>query len=813
MRQIIPLNRDWEFTVHCDDSFVRGESAGAVRVSLPHTVKETPLNYFDESEYQTVSCYRRRISRPADSEDNRVILHIGAAAHYAEVLLDGEPITSHKGGYTEFTADLSDRLGEDSLLCIRVDSRESLNIPPFGHIIDYMTYGGLYREVWLEVTERQYIADVFAVPIIPDEALSGTHEDMTAEEAASITFDGTIRCQLTIEALGELTVRQRVYLCGAEDQPPLAEKCYQKGDTCELTVPSAKLWDILSPALYTLVTELTDGERVVDRVTTRIGFRRSAFKADGYYLNGRRVLLRGLNRHQSYPYVGYAMPRSMQRYDAEILKRELGLNAVRTSHYPQSHHFINRCDELGLLVFTEIPGWQHIGDEEWKDVAVMTTGEMVRQYRNHPSVILWGVRINESRDDDAFYTRTNAAAHALDPTRPTGGVRYIKKSHLLEDVFTYNDFSHDGSAPGCEPKKAATPDMSKPYLISEYNGHMYPTKSYDNEEMRLEHALRHARVLNAVAKQKDICGSFGWCFFDYNTHRDFGSGDRICYHGVCDMFRNPKLAAAVYASQQEDAPVLAVSSSMDIGEHPASVRGKVYAFTNAESVRFYKNGEFICEYPAESEEFSAMLHPPIEINDYIGDRIVKGESFGRRQAACIKDVLNESAIRGMNGLTPQTKLKAAYLAARHGMDYEAAYNLYGKYIANWGDSAAVFRFEAIRNGEVVKVAEKSPFLSRHVEIKVSHTDLIEGDTYDVAAVRIRMTDQNDNTLTFFHSTAAVKISGPISLIGPANAPIIGGMGGLYVRTAGTAGKATLTLTVEGTDPVTIHFTIQEASHE
>lgn len=97
---------------------------------------------------------------------------------------------------------------------------------------------------------------------------------------------------------------------------------------------------------------------------------------------------------------------------------------------------------------------------------------------------------------------------------------------------------------------------------------MFPTKPFDDEEHRTEHAIRHANVLNAVAQEPDIAGSFGWCMFDYNTHKDFGSGDRICYHGVMDMFRNPKLAAAVYSSQQEDTPVLELSSSMDIGEHP-----------------------------------------------------------------------------------------------------------------------------------------------------------------------------------------------------------------------------------------------------
>lgn len=151
-----------------------------------------------------------------------------------------------------------------------------------------------------------------------------------------------------------------------------------------------------------------------------------------FLLNGRKVKLRGLNRHQSYPYVGLCDAGTMQKNDADILKYELGVNAVRTSHYPQSHYFLERCDEIGLLVFTEMPGWQHIGDEVWKEQAVENVGEMVTQYRNHTSIILWGVRINESADDDAFYTKTNALAHELDPTRPTGGVRAHKKSSLLE---------------------------------------------------------------------------------------------------------------------------------------------------------------------------------------------------------------------------------------------------------------------------------------------------------------------------------------------------------------------------------------------
>lgn len=165
---------------------------------------------------------------------------------------------------------------------------------------------------------------------------------------------------------------------------------------------------------------------------------------------------------------------------------------------------MDACDRLGLLVFTEMPGWQHIGGQAWQDQAVENIKDMIVQYRNHPSIILWGVRINESQDNDAFYERTNATAHALDDTRQTGGVRAMKKSHLLEDVYTYNDFVHSGANAGCEPKEKVTSDVEKPYLITEYNGHMYPTKMFDWEEHRREHMIRHANVLDTVAGQEDI---------------------------------------------------------------------------------------------------------------------------------------------------------------------------------------------------------------------------------------------------------------------------------------------------------------------
>ena len=767
----IYLNRDWNFN---------GEM-----ITIPHTVKETPFHYFDESEYQMVSTYQKEIDVPKEWKNKNVLLTFEGVAHACEVFLNGEKIGEHRCGYTAFTLELKNLIyGEKNKMLIKVDSRETLNVPPFGHVIDYMTYGGIYRDVYLDVKEKTYLQDVF---------LHTDLQTMTAEITRNIdTVNSVCRISLCKKSLDETE------LC--------KENLHGLKQHLQFSCPEVELWDVDHPNLYDIKIELLEDEKVIDEKVISFGFRKVEFKKDGFYLNGRKLKIRGLNRHQSYPYVGYAMPASMQRLDADILKNELGLNAVRTSHYPQSHDFISRCDEIGLLVFTEFPGWQHIGDEEWKNQACENVKDMVLQYRNHPSIMLWGVRINESPDDDAFYERTNAIAHELDSTRPTGGVRNMKKGHFQEDVYTYNDFSHDGDAPGCEPKRKVTPNPEKAYMVTEYNGHMFPTKSFDCEPHRMQHAMRHANVLAAVEKQDDIAGSFGWCMADYNTHRDFGSGDRICYHGVLDMFRNPKMAAAVYASKQENIPVLETSSGMEIGEYPASTLGTSYIFTNAEKVRMYKNNKFIKEYVSDKN------HKPIAIDDLVGDLLITEEGFTKEQSDATKYILNGVAKYGLTRIPKKTFLKMPKLMLKYKMTVQQVTDLYTKYIGNWGESAVEYRFDAMKKDKVVKSIVKAPMKKAILQAKADHTNLVENHTYDVALVQIKMVSEYGNVLHYSNEPISLKTKGPIELIGPECIALQGGMFGTYVKSMGS-GKAKLTIKDTRGNKVKIHFQVEKTGEE
>ncbi|MBO5129950.1 MAG: glycoside hydrolase family 2 protein [Oscillospiraceae bacterium] len=776
---MLSLCDHWEFTEEWSGDFLLGEGSFET-VRLPHTVREMPLHYGDHRSYEMICGYRRKLEITGEHQGKRLFLQFDGAAHIAEVYVNGRLMGTHRCGYTAFRVEITDQVvrGSENLIAVKLDTRENPQVPPFGFAIDYLTYGGLYREVWLDVREQALISDVYVTTPTTDTV----HVELTTE--------GADICRVSVCEEGGKSLLTREFSAFAD-----------------LTVPGVKPWTLEEPCRYVLHCELLDGYgNVQDIREVKFGFRVAHFRPDGFYLNREKIFLRGLNRHQCYPYVGYAAPERLQREDARILKEELGCTAVRTSHYPQSQYFIDECDRIGLLVFTEIPGWQHIGDESWQDQAVENTREMVLQYRNHPSVILWGVRINESADCDELYSRTNAAARELDPSRATSGVRNFERSHLLEDVYAFNDFSHTGDNPGAEGKKRVMGASEKPLMITEHNGHMFPAKSFDTWQRRQEHALRHARVQDAAAGDGGHVGCFGWCMFDYPTHKDFGSGDRVCYHGVMDAFRNPKLASYLYASQQEKRPILAVGSSMDIGDYPAGNLGEVAVFTNADEVKLYKNGVYVSSLDKGS--WKGLPHGPMELTDSIGELLVTQEGYPEKKANLLKKALLSAAKYGLVGMPLMDKLRMVYAMLRYRMTLEDGVALYGKYVGNWGGEATVWRFDAIRDGQVVKSVTCSPDTQLRTEVTVSHIALREGDTYDMAAVRIRILDANGNVATYAQLPVKLALEGPLELAGPDVVCAEGGMCGTYVRTAGKPGEAVLTVSAGDLEPVTVSFTIQ-----
>ncbi len=531
-----PLNRGWRFYPgkHSGAQRMDFDDSDFAQVVVPHTNIELPWHSFDDREYEFISTYRRKFRLPSDVRNKRVFVDFEGVMTASKVWLNGICLGEYKGGYTPFSFELTPHLhfASDNLLTVEVDSTERADIPPFGNRLDYMTFGGIYREVALRIVPRTFIENVFA-------------RTMRVLGAPAVAVDCFVQCD---ETGGEPWNVEAIVLDGnREIGHGMATLARPESDgLSRYTVmveklDDVKLWDVDAPVLYTVLVRLLKNDRAADEKTCRVGIREARFTDHGFELNGKILKLRGLNRHQTFPFVGSAMPARVQRRDAAILKH-LHCNIVRTSHYPQSRHFLDACDELGLLVLEEIPGWQHIGDSKWQDLSVDNVRRMITRDWNHPSIVLWGARINESPDDHDFYSRTNAMARALDPTRQTCGIRAIQESEFLEDVFTMNDFGWPLKAPN-HPR----------YLNTEFVGHTYPVRHYDDDERQREHVIHHARVHDQLASNPQYSGGIGWCAFDYNTHRESSSGDRMCYHGVFDIFREPKLAAGFYKSQCEPA--------------------------------------------------------------------------------------------------------------------------------------------------------------------------------------------------------------------------------------------------------------------
>jgi beta-galactosidase len=767
-RVVLPINRNWRFHPgQIDGAHLPGfNDAAFEKVVIPHTNVKLPWHSFDDQDYRFVSTYRRRFRYPASARGKRVFVDFEGAMTASTVWINGTPLGEYKGGFTPFSFELTQHLrpNAENVLVVRLDSTERADIPPFGHDIDYMTFGGIYREVSLRIVPQLYIDNIFARPA---DVLSGRPSLEVDCMLVGAATGGAFTCE--VELLdGEKTIAKTsgpVTIDGRGDpsaslDPTTAAPVYASTET--VTDPARHvlslqglspitLWDLQQPALYTVRVRLLQDGKEIDSDSRRVGFREARFTASGFSLNGKIVKLRGLDRHQTFPFVGQAMPARVQRRDADILRKNLHCNIVRTSHYPQSRHFLDCCDEIGLLVLEEIPGWQHIGPEPWKLISIDNVGRMICRDWNHPSVVLWGVRINESPDDHDFYTRTNALAHALDPTRQTGGIRNNRHSELLEDVFTINDFGF----PVSEPNHPL-------YLNTEFVGHTYPTKTTDDDERQREHTLRHARIHNQIASDARYAGGIGWCAFDYNTHANFGAGDRVCYHGVTDIFREPKAAAGFYKSQCDPSEEVVLEPAFHWASSDESV-GLTTAVvcSNCDRLTFYMREmgldanpwKLVAELDPDRTDFQHLPYPPFILN-------------------------------------------------YHKLDFQ-------QIGFRWGD----LRIDGFIQGkQVISKTLSCRGVDRKFTLHPDDTSLL-ADGADATRVVLRVTDRFDAIRPYANDPIVFTLDGPAEIIGDNPFALIGGTGAIWIRAKERAGMARLTAKHPRLGSKTVEFTLRAVAAE
>ena len=593
------------------------DDSGFTPVTLPHTVTGLSWGDWDPASWQQVWIYRKHFEWPGRGRDasSRVFTDFDGVLVSATVLLNGSPVGQHQGGYLPWSAELTGSLAEGgNLLAVIVDARWQ-PVPPDGAAagaaaVDFLQPGGIYRDVRLRVVPEVFLAGVFARP------------------ARVLTADRIVDVEATIDAATVPTgpVQVTAELLSRDPGQPgvLASASAAVADLAAGTtvarlrltgLPDVGLWSPDTPRLYTVRTALSAGGAGQHSTDTTIGFREAQFRPDGFYLNGARLPLFGLNRHQLFPYLGMAAPARLQRADAELLRYELNCNMVRCSHYPQSPHFLDACDEIGLMVWAEPPGWQYVGDAAWQDIMLANTADLVTRDRNRPSVIVWGTRLNETASYPTLYRRSRQLARDLDGSRPsTGAMNRRSTAGWAEDVFAYNDYH---SRRGRARLKRPLPGI--PYLVSEAVGALDGPPRYrwtDPGATLAAQARMHAQVHDIARADPGYAGLLGWVAIDYASL----NGDGRVWHGlktpgVADTFRVPKPGAAVYRSQVDPCvrPVILPVFCWDFGpgSPPRGPGPQAMIATNCDRLEIYAGGQHLATGTPDRTAFGHLAYPPV----------------------------------------------------------------------------------------------------------------------------------------------------------------------------------------------------------
>ncbi|PIB37343.1 hypothetical protein BFP72_01880 [Reichenbachiella sp. 5M10] len=618
-RRVTDFNSNWTFT---SDS--TGQQ-GWAKVQLPHTARIEPLVVNDMWQG---TCWYEKVFELGSLEDQRAFVRFEGVMHEADIWVNDTFVTKHVGGYLPFVVDVTDYalVGQNNIR-LRVNNEDNPVIPPGKAIdvLDFSYYGGIYRDVTLTITHDIHITDAVAADQVNGGGVLVHFTEVSKELAKGIVKvhlrnDGDLDRAVRFTAdIGGTTVRtEAAWLHGHSDTTLI--------QAIEIVKP--RLWEPQSPELYTLSIEVEADDQVVDHLEESTGIRQIELTEDGFFLNGEKLFIRGTNRHQEYPYIGYALSDEAQYRDAVKIKNA-GFDMVRLSHYPQDEAFLQACDELGIIVMNCLTGWQFVGDEAFIANSYQEIRDMIRRDRNHPSVFFWEVSLNESGMSDEFMTTANAILDAELPYQDIYSAGWI--DHPAYDLFIparqhgkspdYWNFYQDGQ------RKVFVAEYGDWEYYAQNAG--FNQKAFEDlaEEARTsrqlrgageqrlqQQALNYQEAANSNRKGQDVgtIGHANWLMFDYNR----GYADDIESSGISDIFRLPKFAFSFYRSQRPAAEYYDFAASeagpmVEIASYwTAESAPQIKVYSNTEEVMLYLNDELFGQKTVERDVYSTDLDFP-----------------------------------------------------------------------------------------------------------------------------------------------------------------------------------------------------------
>jgi len=613
----LPFNGDWRF--HRDGAAF--DPSRAETVDLPHTTRIEPRIVNDQ--WQGDAWYAKSFDAPSSWRGQSVMLRFEAAMNVADVWINDRYVAQHLGGYLPFTIDLTPYLvvGGRNTVRVKLDNRDNpVTGPKPLAQLDFNTYGGLYRGVRLLVKPSVHLSDEMLADRVAGGGLFVTYPIVTTEQAV-VAVQSDVRNAGTKAA--QAVVLHRLYdgnRLVTETSGSLAVPAGATGRNDQrITVAQPRLWSTDAPNLYRLVTIVRhDGQE--DVTERRIGIRTLAITQGGFAINGQRRFLRGVNRHQEYPYVGYALSPEADRRDAKRIK-EAGFDYVRLSHYPQSPAFMDAADELGLVVIDAIPAWQYLNsDPAFRRQVVQTCRDMVRRDRNHPSVIAWECSLNETAMPKDLVAEFNQVVHAEYPGRQAWSAGWQNDGYDIYLQARQHRLQH-----------YEKPD--RPYAVSEYGDWEYYAQNAGfaqdswsglKEEARTSRqplSAGEARLLRQATNVQEAhddnlsTPAFAdgyWVMFDYNR----GYADDLETSGLSSIERLPKYAYWFFRSQRDASEravgydggaMVRIASDWTSASTP-----NLRVFTNAEEVELRLNGRPIGRRQPERDRISRHIaHPPV----------------------------------------------------------------------------------------------------------------------------------------------------------------------------------------------------------
>jgi len=602
----VTIDTTWKFNLSdvTAAKFRSYSDASWSTVHLPHTFGYITWN-LSGSYTRGISWYRKHFKLPAAYAGRRVTLYFEGAMTTAEVWVNDSQLTTHYGGFNPFCYEISKYCtfdgSTDNLIAVRLNNAFQGQVPPEApgnQGVDFEMEGGIYRDAYLIVSDSLYIpepvhdwANYFTQPggqFIWYPSVSTSSASINIETWVRNSSASAKTCQLAFSLVDSAnTVVQTSSVTGAITAGSISKL------TQTMTVSNPSLWYPWSPKRYTMWTLVYDGTTLVDVYKTKIGIRKITWSSTaGVYCNGTWTKFLGLNRHQTWPFVAHAVPNIQQRRDAERLK-DAGCSLVRCSHYLQDDEFMDACDSLGICLWTEIAGWHCCyapdTDSLWRFRNRQNIISNIRVCRNHPSVTLYGVGINEATLDAALDATFETTADAEDTTRPTTTARNYTTATNTFDLYSHNAFQV-ASMPTANPAAATT----IAYLNTEHTGHTYATYRSDAEANLVTVSMKHDSM-TAWAHSKAWCaGGMGWCSYDYNA--TYGAPTNyIRAHGAWDLFRIPKFTYYFYKSQ-------CAGDNYDGSKHPMVFIQNFYTstsptdrrvVTNCDTVKLYRNGTLV----------------------------------------------------------------------------------------------------------------------------------------------------------------------------------------------------------------------------